>query len=142
MLADFGLAKMTQSKKDLTNSYCGTPEYLSPEMIIGNGHDHTVDWWTLGIVLYELLIGITPFFHRNPQRQLFLIQECPVAFPDKAKMGLDISQTAKDIIRKLLDKDKAKRLGAKGDVDEILAHPFFEGLDIEKLKEKKIIPPY
>lgn len=142
MLADFGLAKMTESKKDLTNSFCGTPEYLSPEMIIGTGHDHTVDWWTLGIVLYELLIGITPFFHRNPQRLQYLILECPVTFPEKEKLGFDISPSAKDIIRQLLDKDKTKRLGAKGDIDEILAHPFFKGLDIEKLKEKKLIPPY
>jgi serum/glucocorticoid-regulated kinase 2 len=73
LLADFGLAKMTKSNKDLTNSFCGTPEYFSPEVIIGSGHDHTVDWWTLGIVLYELLVGITPFFHRNPQRMHYLI---------------------------------------------------------------------
>jgi serum/glucocorticoid-regulated kinase 2 len=66
LLADFGLAKMTKTKKDLTNSYVGTPEYFSPEVIIGNGHDHTVDWWTLGVLLFELIIGITPFFHRNP----------------------------------------------------------------------------
>jgi serum/glucocorticoid-regulated kinase 2 len=73
LLADFGLAKMIKSKKDLTNSYCGTPEYLSPEMINGSGHDHTVDWWTLGILLFELIIGITPFFHRQPQRMQLLI---------------------------------------------------------------------
>lgn len=133
---------MTKSKKDLTNSYCGTPEYFSPEVIIGSGHDHTVDWWTLGVLLFELLIGITPFFHRNPQRMQYLIQECPVSFPDKTKMGFDVSPAAKDIIRQLLEKDKTKRLGAKGDIDEILAHPFFRGLDIEKLKAKKLVPPY
>jgi serum/glucocorticoid-regulated kinase 2 len=91
LLADFGLAKMTKSKKDLTNSFCGTAEYLSPEVIIGNGHDHTVDWWTLGILLFELIIGITPFFHRNPQRMEKLIKECPVAFPDKVRMGFEVS---------------------------------------------------
>lgn len=133
---------MTATKKDLTNSFCGTPEYLSPEMIIGTGHDHTVDWWTLGILLYELIVGITPFFHRNNHRMQYLIKECPVTFPDKARLGFEVSTHAKDLIKKLLDKDKTKRLGAVGDVTEILQHPFFEGLDIEKLKKKELIPPY
>ena len=63
----------------------------------------------------------------------YLIQECPVTFPDKSKMGIDLSPVARDFILRLLDKDKAKRLGAQGDVAEVLAHPFFSGLDIEKL---------
>lgn len=112
LLADFGLAKMTASKKDQSNSFCGTPEYLSPEMIIGNGHDHTVDWWTLGILLFELLVGITPFFHRNNHRMQYLIQECPVTFPDKQRLGFEVSPVAKDLIKRLLEKDKKKRLGA------------------------------
>lgn len=141
-LADFGLAKMTQSKKDQSNSFCGTPEYLSPEMIIGNGHDHTVDWWTLGILLFELLVGITPFFHRNNHRMQYLIQECPVTFPDKSKLGFEVSPVAKDLIKRLLEKDKTKRLGAVNDVQDILSHPFFDGLDMEKLVSKEISPPY
>lgn len=141
-LADFGLAKMTQSKKDQSNSFCGTPEYLSPEMIIGNGHDHTVDWWTLGVLLFELLVGITPFFHRNNHRMQYLIQECPVTFPDKSKLGFEVSPVAKDLIKRLLEKDKTKRLGAVNDVQDILSHPFFDGLDMEKLVRKEIDPPY
>jgi serum/glucocorticoid-regulated kinase 2 len=73
-LADFGLAKLS-SKSELANSFCGTAEYLSPEMIIGSGHDHTVDWWALGILLYEILVGVPPFFHRNKHRMYFLIKE-------------------------------------------------------------------
>jgi serine/threonine protein kinase len=57
-------------------------------------------------------------------------------------MGFDVSSAAKDLITRLLDKDKTKRLGAKGDIDEIIAHPFFKGLDIEKLVAKKLVPPY
>jgi serum/glucocorticoid-regulated kinase 2 len=97
---------------ELANSFCGTAEYLSPEMIIGNGHDHTVDWWTMGILLYELLVGIPPFFHRNKHRMYFLIKESPVTFPDKAKHGIEVSPLARDLIKKLLEKNKKKRLGA------------------------------
>jgi len=64
LLADFGLATKV-SKNKLARSFCGTAEYLAPEMLKGHGHDHTVDIWTLGILLYEMLVGIPPFFHKN-----------------------------------------------------------------------------
>jgi len=140
-LADFGLAK-TVTGKEMSNSFCGTAEYLAPEMLIGNGHDYTVDWWALGILLYEMLVGIPPFFHKNKHRMYFLIKESPVNFPDPVRHGIEVSGDAKDLIRKLLDKNKKKRLGVNGDVSEILAHPFFADLDLEKLLKKEIEPPY
>lgn len=126
----------------MSNSFCGTAEYLAPEMLIGNGHDYTVDWWALGILLYEMLVGIPPFFHKNKHRMYFLIKESPVNFPDPVRHGIEVSGDAKDLIRKLLDKNKKKRLGANGDVSEILAHPFFSDLDLEQLLRKEIEPPY
>lgn len=141
LLADFGLAK-TITKNELANSFCGTAEYLAPEMLTGTGHDHTVDWWALGILLYEMLVGIPPFFHRNKHRMYFLIKESPVNFPDPVKHGIDISSNAKDLINKLLNKNKKKRLGAQGDIGEILAHPFFAGIDLEKLLKRELVPPY
>lgn len=127
---------------ELANSFCGTAEYLAPEMLIGSGHDHSVDWWALGILLYEMLVGIPPFFHKNKHRMYFLIKESPVNFPDPVKHGIDISPDARDLIKKLLDKNKKKRLGSQGDVKEILQHPFFSSIDFEKLLNKELVPPY
>jgi len=82
-LIDYGLAKMFGGSQDLAMSYCGTPEYLAPEMVSGEGHDHTVDWWALGILIYELLIGVTPFFNKNRQLLQSKIKHARVVFPDR-----------------------------------------------------------
>jgi serine/threonine protein kinase len=63
-IIDYGLAKILPGN-ELATSYCGTPEYLAPEMVGLSGHDMTVDWWALGILIYEMLIGVTPFYNKN-----------------------------------------------------------------------------
>lgn len=140
LVADFGLAKFVQ-QGEVANSFCGTAEYLAPEMLIGNGHDFTVDWWALGILIFEMIVGIPPFFHRNKHKMYFFIKESPVTFPDPVRHRINVSPEAKDLIVKLLDKNKRERLGANG-VDEILSHPWFADLDIQKLTAKELTPPY
>ena len=97
LVADFGLAKFVQ-QGELANSFCGTAEYLAPEMLIGNGHDFTVDWWALGILIFEMIVGIPPFFHRNKHRMYFLIRESPVSFPDPQRHRITVSPEAQDLI--------------------------------------------
>ena len=140
LVADFGLAKFVKDG-ELANSFCGTAEYLAPEMLIGNGHDYTVDWWALGVLIYEMIVGIPPFFHRNKHRMYFLIKESDVNFPDPVRHKIEVSPDAQDLILRLLDKSRKTRLGAKG-VDEILSHKWFADLNMEKLLKKELPPPY
>ncbi|KAG9154512.1 hypothetical protein Leryth_014965 [Lithospermum erythrorhizon] len=106
-------------------SFVGTHEYLSPEIIRGDGHGSAVDWWTFGIFLYELLHGKTPFKGNGNRETLFNVVGQPLKFPE----GSSISSAAKDLIRGLLVKDPQKRLGYKRGATEIKQHPFFESIN-------------
>ena len=88
-----------------------------------------------------MLIGVTPFYNRERKLLLLKIRQSKVVFPDKRKYKIDYSDAFVDIVLKLLNKDKAQRLGSKGDFDEIIAHTFFDDIDKEKLLEGKIDPP-
>jgi serine/threonine protein kinase len=132
LLADFGLAtKIEDGNKAM--SYCGTPEYLSPEMINRLGHDHSNDWWTLGILLYEIIVGIPPFYHDNKHKMNSLILNNKISFPTPEKHKIFVSDEAKDLINRLLIKNPHNRLGAAGGIKEILAHDFFKPLDMTLL---------
>lgn len=111
-------------------------------MISETGHSFSSDWWSVGILIYEMLIGIPPFYHKNKATMYRMIKEKEPRFPDPEKHGIGISKVAEDLIKRLLDKDPSRRLGTQNDVNEILEHPFFDDLDIDDLMEKKITPEF
>ncbi len=96
-LADFGMAKQLKEKDEKATSFCGTPEYLAPEIITGEGHNKAVDWWSFGILIYEMLCGIPPFYNENLDKMYDLIKNAELRFPKKIK----ISSDAQDIITKV-----------------------------------------
>ena len=108
-----------------SNSFVGTHEYLAPEIIKGEGHGAAVDWWTFGVLLYELLYGKTPFKGYDNEETLSNVVFQNLKFPDSPL----VSFQAKDLIRRLVMKDPESRLGSEKGAAEIKRHPFFEGLN-------------
>ncbi|KAH8601442.1 kinase-like domain-containing protein [Bisporella sp. PMI_857] len=107
-----------------TNSFVGTEEYIAPEVIKGCGHTSAVDWWTLGILVYEMLYGTTPFKGKNRNATFANILRDEVPFPEHSGSP-QISNLCKSLIRKLLIKDENRRLGARAGASDIKTHPFF-----------------
>ncbi|XP_072437048.1 ribosomal protein S6 kinase alpha-5-like isoform X2 [Chiloscyllium punctatum] len=143
VLTDFGLSKEFVTFEDeRTYSFCGTIEYMAPEIVQGgsSGHDKAVDWWSLGVLVYELLTGASPFTvdgAKNSQSEISrrILKNDP-PFP------LEIQPTAKDLVQKLLVKDPKQRLGSGlTGAAEIKSHSFFQGLNWRDLATKAVKPP-
>lgn len=145
-LTDFGLSKEGQSIEGAIResqashgmkTICGTAEYMAPELLRHQPYGKVVDWWSYGILLYEMLTGRTPFVDRNRRQMFKNITQAEVIYPPY------ISPVGRSLISKLLNRDPSRRLGGgpNGGRD-IMAHPFYESIDWDKLMRKEIEPPF
>jgi serine/threonine protein kinase len=138
-LTDFGLSKEAvagYSAKGGTNTFCGTPEYLAPEILENKGHGKAVDWWSLGTLMYEMLHGLPPYYDQNMQRMYDKILHANLRFPAYT------TAPAKDVLTKLLDRKPTSRLGSTGGTEEIMEHEFFTDLAWDTVLEKGYEPEF
>lgn len=130
-LSDFGLIK-NYADTQLASTFCGTPYYVAPEMIQNKAYNNKVDWWSLGVLMYELLYGRMPFQDSNGSKLYAKILKESVVFPT------DATSVQKSLINGLLEKDPSKRLT----FNDIKVHPFFRGIPFEHFENKMIEPTY
>ena len=134
-LVDFGISKILKEGQK-AKSFVGTPEYVSPEIILQKGHDRSTDIWCFGILLYEMVYGIPPFYNQNQAIMLKLITTIHPTFPQL----IDVSQELKDLIGRCLQKNPKQRIGYES-ISEIKQHPWFEGVSWEDVYNLRIQPP-
>jgi serine/threonine protein kinase len=137
-ITDFGLVKPQMVGADATTStFCGTPEYIAPEMLQQQPYTKAVDWWSLGILIYEMLAGIPPFYDENVNRMYRRIIGETIQYPS------DFPPKARDLVNALCDRNPATRLGgSERDVEEIKGHPFFDVLSWEMVVKKQCTPEW
>ena len=139
-LTDFGLSKIVTNIEEKSFTICGTLQYIAPEIISGEGYNESVDWWSLGIIMYEMLTGKLPFkfnFDNQEEQNDLNIYDKKIKFPSW------IEENAKDLINKLLNKNPEKRIGSgKEGAENIKKHPFFSDIDWNKALNKELRPPF
>lgn len=136
-ITDFGLSKEAIDHDKRAYSFCGTIEYMAPEVVNRRGHTQSADWWSFGVLMFEMLTGSLPFQGKDRKETMALIL--------KAKLGMPqfLSAEAQSLLRALFKRNPCNRLGAGVDgVEEIKRHPFFVTIDWNKLYRKEIKPPF
>uniref|UniRef100_A0A2K5K9J2 Ribosomal protein S6 kinase n=1 Tax=Colobus angolensis palliatus TaxID=336983 RepID=A0A2K5K9J2_COLAP len=136
-ITDFGLSKEAIDHDKRAYSFCGTIEYMAPEVVNRRGHTQSADWWSFGVLMFEMLTGSLPFQGKDRKETMALIL--------KAKLGMPqfLSGEAQSLLRALFKRNPCNRLGAGIDgVEEMKRHPFFVTIDWNKLYRKEIKPPF
>ncbi|KAM6447148.1 ribosomal protein S6 kinase alpha-3 isoform 1-T1 [Liasis olivaceus] len=136
-LTDFGLSKESIDHEKKAYSFCGTVEYMAPEVVNRRGHTQSADWWSFGVLMFEMLTGTLPFQGKDRKETMTMIL--------KAKLGMPqfLSPEAQSLLRMLFKRNPANRLGAGPDgVEEIKRHTFFATIDWNKLYRREINPPF
>ncbi|CAD8089730.1 unnamed protein product [Paramecium sonneborni] len=134
VLTDFGLSKLGYEINEITYSFCGTPEYVAPEILYQKGHNYIVDYYSYGALIYEMLSGAPPFYSKNKKEMLKNRCEKPL------EMKSCFSLQAQSLLKGLLTKDPGFRLGSNG-IQEIKKHNFFNGIDWLLVEQRKLQPP-
>ncbi|XP_028834267.1 ribosomal protein S6 kinase beta-2-like [Denticeps clupeoides] len=135
-LTDFGLCKESIHDGVVTHTFCGTIEYMAPEILTRSGHNRAVDWWSLGALMYDMMTGSPPFTAENRKKTIDKILKCKINLPPY------LTPDARDLMKKLLKKNPTQRLGSKADFKEIQKHPFFRHISWDELLNKRVEPPY
>uniref|UniRef100_A0A8C6WKU1 protein kinase C n=1 Tax=Neogobius melanostomus TaxID=47308 RepID=A0A8C6WKU1_9GOBI len=136
-IADFGLCKEGMGFGDRTSTFCGTPEFLAPEVLTDTSYTRAVDWWGLGVLIYEMLVGESPFPGDDEEEVFDSIVNDEVRYPRF------LSTEAIGIMRRLLRRNPERRLGSgEKDAEEVKKQPFFRNVDWEALLQKKLPPPF
>ncbi|XP_059544903.1 serine/threonine-protein kinase N2 isoform X1 [Myotis daubentonii] len=136
-IADFGLCKEGMGYGDRTSTFCGTPEFLAPEVLTETSYTRAVDWWGLGVLIYEMLVGESPFPGDDEEEVFDSIVNDEVRYPRF------LSTEAISIMRRLLRRNPERRLGAgEKDAEDVKKHPFFRLIEWSALMDKKVKPPF
>uniref|UniRef100_A0A665VMD8 Protein kinase C n=1 Tax=Echeneis naucrates TaxID=173247 RepID=A0A665VMD8_ECHNA len=133
-IADFGMCKENMMGQEMrTSTFCGTPDYIAPEILLGQKYNSSVDWWSFGVLLYEMLIGQSPFHGRDEEELFQSIRTDNPIYPRW------LTKDSRDILVKLFVREPEERLGMKGDIRQ---HGFFSSTDWIALEQRQVAPPF